>query len=191
MINNQKSTSRSRPNLLDHPALVKLKSIASISSNNAGGLNPSNPQPKLADLVDSNPFAEADDCSPLLAPIMPLEKIQSLHDDQIRKSCLAHCAREQERAIERNLQWVLQSEVNSSHHGDNEIDGILQGEVNDDDETGGFELPLNQELLGVNGRGLRDSDSINDELEEQDQDEVVYAELLLNTLMRERSEVFG
>ena len=53
----------------------------------------------------------------------------------------------------------------------------------------GFELPLNKELLGVNGRGLRDSDSLNDDIEEQD--EVVYAELLLNTLMRERSEVFG
>jgi hypothetical protein len=39
MINNQKSSSRvkkgSRPSLLDHPTLVKLKSIASVSSNNA------------------------------------------------------------------------------------------------------------------------------------------------------------
>lgn len=96
----------------------------------------------MANIVDSNPFEDADDCSSMLAPIMPLEKIQSLCDDQVRKSCLAHCAREQERAIERNLQWVLQSEVNSSHQGDNEIDGILQGEDNESD-TGGFELPLN------------------------------------------------
>lgn len=85
---------------------------------------------------------------------------------------------------------MLQSEVNSSHHGDNEIDGILQGDDNEFDPVD-LELPLNQELLGIGGKGLKDSDSLDDELEVQDQDEVIYAELLLNTLMRERSEVFG
>lgn len=145
-------------------------------------------------VVETNPFEEADDIchSPMFAPLMPLEKIQSMHDDTIRKSCLAHCAREQEKAIERNLQWVLQSEVNSSHHGDTEIDDLYPGGEIGENETTGFDLPLNQELLGVGGRGLRDSDSLNDDLDEhQDQDEVIYAELLLNTLMRERSEVFG
>lgn len=110
---------------------------------------------------------------------------------QIRKNCLAHLAREQERLIEKNLQQLLQSEVSSANQGSSDDDHL--------EEHGGhpqeFGIDFNKELLSPEARGLRDSDSMGDDevddgIDEEDEEED-YVELLQNALMRERSEMFG